>query len=79
MLSEILLGSGLGSTFARNQVLVHIAHKLQLFGKVFWLGSTLVPLGVTGPSMHWRSGSPIFQELCMENCFLQTGLPLAPV
>ena len=42
----------LGSTFARNRVLVQIAHKLPLFGKVFWLGSTLVPLGSIGLSMY---------------------------
>ena len=49
----------LGSTFARNHVLVQIAYKLILFGEVFWLGSTLVPLGSTlvplgsiGPSMY---------------------------
>ena len=46
---------------------IQIAYKLLFFPKVFWLASTLVPLGSTGPSMHWRFGSPIFQKLCMKN------------
>ena len=42
----------LGSTCARNHVLVQIAHRLPIFGKVFWFGSTMVPLGSIGLSMY---------------------------
>ena len=42
----------LGSTFSRNRVRVQNTYKLQAIINVFWLGSALVPLGSTSPSMH---------------------------
>ena len=39
-------------SFSRNRVHVQNTYKLQAFINVFWLGSTLVPLGSTSPSMH---------------------------
>ena len=42
----------LGSAFSRSRVLVQNTYKLQAFINVSWLGSALVPLGSTRPSMH---------------------------